>query len=218
MILDSALKNDKTDITQAPSKSKTELILLNEDIFKLETDINKLSSKGIKKNSTPDEQFFKWIQKKRKDKVELTRQEVFKAAENCLKCCPVSHEKPGWFVTWVKRYDKVLNSAEYKMDSEKYIKYPIKFKLEAVLYAKLFTKNSAAKIFNVCRRRMFDWFKSFNNFQDSINVVKEKTLNKNQELNCLKKNKARDNIYSELHFWYQEMIFNGFKPTSNDVS
>lgn len=220
-------KNHKTDILGTPI-SKTEVILLN-DIC-LETDYNESSSlTHIKKDlpssagMKPDERFLKWIEQKRLEKKELTRQEVVFVAKCCLKKIPENRET-SWFVSWFKRYNKVLNSINSNEETEKYIKYPNSFKLEVVLYARLFTKNSAARVFNVPRKRMFDWFNHFNTLKESFGLIEKNESGEEKEekrkivFSTKKNDETKNKIYSELHLWYQKTLLNGTRPTSNDVS
>lgn len=225
---DSNYKSHKTDTTHAP-ETKTEVILLNYDLS-LETDYNEASFNDIKEDVPlptssssspspssprgdvkPEEIFLKWIERKRQQRKELCRQEVFHTAKYCLKKWPAHHETSGWFVLWLKRYNRVLNSINSNVEIDKYIKYPNGFKLEVVLYARLFTKNSAARVFNVSRKRTFDWFSRL--------MPEKQSFSETEKLNFIvRKNEAKEKLYSELHLWYQKMVVNGTRPSSSDVS
>lgn len=211
----------KTDIIGTPI-SKTEIIFFHDDIC-LETESslitkfeeNLLSSVDMK----PDEKFLKWIKNNRLQKRELSRQEVFNIAKYCLQKSKTNQEASEWFVQWLNRYNRVLNSLSSNNEAEKYIKYPKSFKLEAALYASLFTKNSAARVFNVCRKRLFDWFKHLHALTDSFALFEKSDNEKLKESIVEKeqKKKTRNKIYTELHMWYEKMVYNGSKPTSNKV-
>ncbi|KAL0269405.1 UNVERIFIED_CONTAM: hypothetical protein PYX00_007151 [Menopon gallinae] len=197
----------KTDV-QA-STTKTDIIIVNNS-FTIETEFNDNIMKKIEKDlplgdMKSDERFLEWIKIKRNEQKELTRNEVYHAAQNCVKMSNAEH--PVWFILWLKRYEKSLqNSDKSDHETEKYIMYSNNFKLEVALYAKLFTKNSAARVFNVPRRRIFDWFK----YSDSCtNSGSASAL----DSGSLKK----DKLYAELHDWYQKKFSEGFCPNSCEI-
>lgn len=202
------------------SVSKTDIILLNDD-FSSETEDIQIIEKDLPSSSCnmrSDEKFLKWIQLKRLEKKQLSRDEVYDAARFCFDGNPPCDEEQqnNWFALWLKRFNKaLLNSVKSNTETEKYIMYPNNFKLEVALYAKLFTKNSAARVFNVPRRRMFDWFNQLNQEMDSFDLVNEKGA---VATVCDKKNKNKSRIYAELRVWYQKKVEEGLSPSSFEVN
>lgn len=219
--LPGTVSNHKTDIN-GTSVTKTDIILLNDE-FSLETELTE--TQNIEKDLPPcnmrsDERFLKWIQNKRLEKKQLSRNEVYHVARYCLKKCPPCHDEPVWFVLWFRRFNKALlqNSVKSNSETEKYIMYPNNFKVEVALYAKLFTKNSAARVFNVPRRRMFDWFKQVNPEAESLDLKNEDDSVVAPVDEDMRKNKDKNKIYVELHEWYQKMVEEGLSPSSSEVS
>lgn len=201
----------KTDVIQEPT-TKTDIIIVNNNnnSFTVETEFNDNTLKKIEKDlplggMRSDERFLLWIKAKRNEGKELSRNEVYHVAQQCAKMSRSEH--PTWFKLWLKRYEKALqNSDKSDHETEKYIMYSNNFKLEVALYAKLFTKNSAARVFNVPRRRIFDWFK----YTDSCTNSASASALDGESL-------KKDKVYAELHDWYRKKFSDGFSPNSCEV-
>lgn len=139
---------------------------------------------AVKKH--PDDLMLRWLKKSRESGIILTREQLAERAIQLLKL-PGNwvKDKSRWFHVWATRLkeeeekkNRSLNNAKettmLPLDcGDKKALYPDDFKVEVVLYAEKTSQNLAASIFNIARRRVFEW-------STALKALKVKTLKGSQ--------------------------------------
>lgn len=129
----------------------------------------RLENNSVVKNY-PDQLMLRWLKRNRESGILLTKEQVVEKAINLLKT-PGNwlKDKTRWFYTWASRFlgeeekkkrmeNKELGFNNLPEDTgDKKALYPDEFKVEVVLYAERTSQNLASNIFNIARRRIFEW-------------------------------------------------------------
>jgi len=118
-----------------------------------------------------------------------------------------------WFLLWHNRreerlYVEGMEDEDIKKETQN-LAYPPAFKLEVALFAKKHSQYAAAKIFNVARRRIFDWMRQIPKLEELIAKGHMKKMTGRGPKN-------RD-IDQALYTWYCDRKARGNRPKSCHV-
>ncbi|KAJ8895058.1 hypothetical protein PR048_000383 [Dryococelus australis] len=128
----------------------------------------KLASREVTRPA--DWQFLAWLRRCREVDHEVTQQEVLQRAEHLAAQCSSKQEPlecSHWFIMWCERMKKQLAEDELELwvitdrAKEQHIKYPLAFKMEISKFADHYSQTKAAKVFNISRKRIFEWLNVF---------------------------------------------------------
>nr|CAD7267496.1 unnamed protein product [Timema shepardi] len=116
-----------------------------------------------------DDQFVLWLRRCRQKNRELDHEEVREKARQLVAQCGVEKEAQKhcrWFIMWVRRFNKRPYEDGMELwrssnEKEYHIQYPHSFKMEIAAFAERHSQILAAKVFNVTRKRVFEWLKTF---------------------------------------------------------
>ncbi|KAK7790606.1 hypothetical protein R5R35_005162 [Gryllus longicercus] len=128
------------------------------------------ASSGNSVDSSPapaDCQFLSWLRRERGHA--LTAAEVRAYAQRLVSLAgglAVVERQVRWFALWVSRYDEKFY--EEGMEDindirvcERRIQYPAAFRMEVAAYAAKYSQMAAVRTFNVSRKRVFEWLRSW---------------------------------------------------------
>ncbi|KAK3928660.1 Pogo transposable element with ZNF domain [Frankliniella fusca] len=129
----------------------------------------RIESNAVVKNY-PDQLMLRWLKRNRESGILLTREQVAEKATQ-LVTSPGNwlKDKTRWFYIWASRFlgeeekKKRVESKEtgsnnlFPETGERKALYPDEFKVEVVLYAERTSQNLASSVFNIARRRIFEW-------------------------------------------------------------
>jgi len=121
-----------------------------------------------------DDKFIIWLRECRETGVQVSLGQVkTKVGEILASCGQQDVEKTcKWFLLWHNRreeklYVEGMEDEDMKKETQN-LAYPPAFKLEVALFAKKHSQYAAAKIFNVARRRIFDWMRQIPKLEELI--------------------------------------------------
>nr|CAD7434292.1 unnamed protein product [Timema monikensis] len=116
-----------------------------------------------------DDQFVLWLRRCRQKNRDVDHEEVRDKARQLVAQCGVEKEAQKhcrWFIMWVRRFNKRPYEDGMELwsssnEKEYHIQYPHSFKMEIAAFAERHSQILAAKVFNVTRKRVFEWLKTF---------------------------------------------------------
>jgi len=162
-----------------------------------------------------DDKFIYWLRECRETGVQVSLGQVKnKVGEILASCGQQDVEKTcKWFLLWHNRreeklYVEGMEDEDMKKETQN-LAYPPAFKLEVALFAKKHSQYAAAKIFNVARRRIFDWMRQIPKLEELIAKGHMKKMTGRGPKN-------RD-IDQALYTWYCERKASGNRPKSCHV-
>lgn len=162
-----------------------------------------------------DDKFIIWLRECRETGVQVSLSQVkTKVGEILASCGQQDVEKTcKWFLLWHNRreeklYVEGMEDEDMKKETQN-LAYPPAFKLEVALFAKKHSQYAAAKIFNVARRRIFDWMRQIPKLEELIAKGHMKKMTGRGPKN-------RD-IDQALYTWYCERKASGNRPKSCHV-
>jgi len=162
-----------------------------------------------------DDKFIFWLRECRETGVQVSLGQVkTKVGEILASCGQQDVEKTcKWFLLWHNRreeklYVEGMEDEDMKKETQN-LAYPPAFKLEVALFAKKHSQYAAAKIFNVARRRIFDWMRQIPKLEELIAKGHMKKMTGRGPKN-------RD-IDQALYTWYCERKASGNRPKSCHV-
>lgn len=208
--------NDGTIISWRKEKNWKEYLAQNTSIGR---------NNGTKKAETlvnsVDQQFLTWLRRCREQGHDIVRTEVIDKARQLAEQATLDN----WFKMWVTRFvedqeETCTETAVPKRD--KHIQYPQAFKMEVASFAERHSQLVAARVFNVSRKRVFDWLKIFRQ-----KLAKDSSVNNVEKLvqgeeDSIKKSVERRNdvdkqVDQEMWAWYQVEQKKGNKPNWHEV-
>jgi len=165
--------------------------------------------------SSGDDKFIQWLRECREGGIQVNLSQVkAKVGEILARCGQQDVEKTcKWFLLWHNRreeklYVEGMEDEDMKKETQN-LAYPPAFKLEVALFAKKHSQYAAAKIFNVARRRIFDWMRQIPKLEELISKGHMKKMTGRGPKN-------RD-IDQALYTWYCERKASGNRPKSCHV-
>ncbi|XP_068083943.1 uncharacterized protein [Anabrus simplex] len=165
-----------------------------------------------------DEQFLTWLRQQRGR--EFTGTEVQDYAKQLV----IQYGGQGaverqsrWFAMWVLRFEEKpyhegMENTKHSGEEERRIQYPPAFRTEVAAFADSHSQMKAARIFNVSRKRVFEWLKMFREKKDkeAANVLSAGRQSSGRTV-------TDGDIDQQIWIWYKTCLAEGRKPKGIEV-